>query len=319
MEATLKLIYNIINEIYVMKDNFNKKTNIKIKAYLIKKESFDQFKKYINYDELKDKVDKRVNKFTDVKEKIIKNIKFKTIENYVIPSIFNNSKDLINDLNNTSNKYYLINESLGSKIIEKDCDKKDINKSGLSFEIKNKNIFLYFNNNDYLKFKINGGLIEKSSLLEPKENLINIKSENKPEENESNNKKKDEEKFKALISNFENHHKIHFEILTRLFIYYKEIKQKEVKQFFELKEENAESVFLINNEWVENFKYFFEYKDLEESLDKLSENLNNDNNSDEIYNNIISKFPTEYIFKMLNKLTNNNLNEIKIFYPFIIY
>ena len=75
--------------------------------------------------------------------------------------------------------------------------------------------------------------------------------------------------------------------------------------------ERRNQVFLINNEWIENFKSFFEYKDLEISLVTLFENFNNLNKNDEIFNNVISKLPSLYFEKMIGKLIDNNgFNEI---------
>ena len=52
------------------------------------------------------------------------------------------------------------------------------------------------------------------------------------------------------------------EILIRLYYNYRILKEKENKEFNFLNEDNSNTMYLINNNWIEKYKSFYEYNDL---------------------------------------------------------
>ena len=94
------------------------------------------------------------------------------------------------------------------------------------------------------------------------------------------------------------------EILIRLYINYKEMKEKEIFNFQELNDDNKYSIYLINENWIKKYKLFFEYEKLENHLNEYLKNINIQNNyilSDEKIQDIISNLPFEYINTIMIK------------------
>ena len=84
------------------------------------------------------------------------------------------------------------------------------------------------------------------------------------------------------------------------------MKEKENTKFEYLNEDNSEHIHLINNNWIEKYKSFYEYKDLENYLLQLNKTVKlyptNFNNIKEDYiDKIISILPEDYINKLKNK------------------
>ena len=73
--------------------------------------------------------------------------------------------------------------------------------------------------------------------------------------------------------------------------------------FQELNEDNKYSIYIINNNWIKNYKLFFEYDQFEKYLNDNIQNLNIQNNyilSDEKISRMISDLP-EKIKKSFEK------------------
>ena len=150
-------------------------------------------------------------------------------------------------------------------------------------------MIIIFNENDKLTFFNNTtGLIEKSLLYQ------NSNSETLVNQPCNNYKFKDD-----------------LEILIRLYYNYRYLKEKENIEFDVLNKEKSESVYLINNNWIEKYKSFYEYNDLKDYLKQL-------NKDDKLYttsfdiitkdyiNKIISNLPMDYINKLKDKLKDKN-------------
>ena len=312
-DITLRKIYDIINGIYKWEEIINSENNKRAyykqisgkieKGYLIEKTIFEGFKGHIHYNDLKVCISKTFDKVKSNIKKIFPN---KKGINYINPTYFNNSESLKNDLINKNNCYYLINENLISIIFQRNSNKnKILEKKEIYYTIMQDKIIIYFSlkdkNTNYLLVKINNGIIEKSSLLEKIENNNN----NKHRIIISNEQKKEDNLNSDLIDKFKNKYKKHIEILIRLYIFYRNLKEKENIVFSDLKEEKKESHFIININWMKQFKLFFEYDDLKLYLRQL------DNNShlkseEKIINDIIINLPLDYI----NKIINNNRSEV---------
>ena len=185
-----RTIYDICDEIFNLELQLKQGTNKREKGYFIRKNNFEEFKEYIHYKFLKKYFeDKRqTSHFASVKSIIKNNFEDQILKKTINPVKIKNSEELKKYLfSKDKKKYYLINKNLGEKIFEI----KEEKDKEISFEIKNKNIIIYFNQNDIVKFKINNGIIEESSLIISKENLNNISTkDNNENRNECNDDKK---------------------------------------------------------------------------------------------------------------------------------
>ena len=102
---------------------------------------------------------------------------------------------------------------------------------------------------------------------------------------------------------FESKFNEDLEILIRLYYFNKQLKDKDNTNFSELKEENIETVYLINNSWLEKYKSFFSYNELE--------NILNPNEKNKVTNTFISQ---DSIMKIISNLPKDYINKIKVFY-----
>jgi hypothetical protein len=159
-------------------------------------------------------------------------------------------------------------------------------------------IILIFNDNDKVLFyNDKTGLIDKSLLVQDNQLYKNLTDNSKKEITEIH--PMDGYSFKTDL-----------EILIRLFYYYRFLKEKDNLDFKPLKVENNRSVYLINNDWIEKYKSFFEYKDLENYLLQLKDDrsnlIDNDFISEDYIRKLITNLPGEYINKLQSKMKSNN-------------
>ena len=271
----IKTIYDLCVEFYKYETFMNNKHLANIKGYLFDKESIDNIKQLIFYEKVKSDI-KNKKSYQTVKVIIKKNYKNKEIKN-ILPKQFKNSQELINELN-TNKKFYLINNELTSKISKAN----NIMKYSIDYLINEENIIiLIINKKEKLFFKINDFIIDKLNLIQNNEKKENNQSEKK-------------NKFKEDL-----------EILIRLYYYYKKLKEKENETFKELKYENKESVYLINNSWLEKYKSYFAYNELENYLNKTEIIQNYDFISYDLIEKQISNLSDDYI----NKIKDFDKNE----------
>ena len=289
-----KQLYNLYCEYQKYKTFIkNQNQNMIFAGYLIDIKLIEKFKQDICYDQLKmiikntltytyNGVRKAIEKMCDCN---------KIIKRFIVQSTFENSEKLINALNNNY-KYYLINNDLWIKI----CKIDDVDKKGISFYFEDNNIILIFKDNK-IKFKINNGIIEKSSLL----NYENIKNEIIKKDNEDN---------KNIIKNyFQNKYKNHIKILIELFIFHKNINTN--LSFKELNEENKNTYYLINNIWIENFKSFFEYNELKKYIHLFYDKNPNIKNDISLSEDNKDKIISNLLFSYINKIINKDLTNIE--------
>ena len=305
---SIELIYDLCNEYYNNEKLFQfKHYDKKLKCYLIDKDLMEPFLSSIYYHKLKPYI-KENYQFKNLKETIKKlttnnNVKIKKNINQ---KKFNNKQELIISLNN--NKiYYIVNSNLWVKI----CKKDNIKELGTDILLNKDKISIIFNENEKLDFKWNKYFIDKSSLINDNIQNIKINLENKNIENKNINNNN-------LFEN--NNFKNDLEILIRLFYYNKEINKKSNISFKELNNDDINIIYLINNKWIEKYKLFYEYNELEYNLINLKNKDSNikytdliiQNNyfiSDELIKKIILNLPNEYINKIIKKDKFNNINE----------
>ena len=146
-------------------------------------------------------------------------------------------------------------------------------------------------------------MIEKSNFIKNK--IIYKKSEKIQENNEEGDNTVNEN---IVLSNQNFKFKKEIEILIRLFYYQIELKQKKNVSSYLFDNNNKETVYLINKLWIEKFKNFYEYKELELILEQIniSSTLFQDKNyiNDFLIEEIISKLPKNYINKIMKKNKN---------------
>ena len=298
-DIIIKQVYELYIEFFNFEERLKHKPKNETQGYFIDKITLDKIKGIINYDSIMPII-RNKNKEDSVKNKIKKHSKYKEFKNNIIPKKFNNYKELIEELNNKK-EYILINSNLCYKISkrEKYYDK------GIEFTFTEDSIVLIFNKKEKISFPIKNCIIENLIVFRKTENKMNIKTEIK---------------FKEDL-----------EILIRLYYFYKNIKNKENTAFNELKEENKETVYLIDNSWLEKYKSSFAYNELENYLNKDENNkTKNTFVSQELIQKIISNLPNNFINKIkkleknekfnyeYNKLNLKNKNDIRYLVNFQI-
>ena len=242
-------------------------------GYLIETDTLNKIKKKLDYERLKPYVEK--DSYTNFAKNIKKREKIKSVK----LKKFNDSKEFIIELLKDK-KYSLVHHALLDKL---NCDYKG---KEIKYIIIHDKISLIFNDNDKLYLTNNkNGIIEKSSLIQENSNSSEIPS---------SGPKDFDIKEKILF-------KHDLEILIRIFYFNKYLREKENNIFNELKnEENNETIYLINNSWMEEYKSFFDYNTLEQILIKFFDTNNITDNyiSESKIKNIMKNLPSDYINKI---------------------
>ena len=261
-------------------------------GYLIDYRSIEDIKKKIKYEKIKPLLigGKNYDKY----KKEIKETQEKIKE--IIPKQYKCSKELITELINDNKSFYLIKQEYFHKII---TDKNKITGSEIKFKFHNDNIILIFNENDALNFSYNkDGILKRTLLMEANLSSNIPGKDNKKVTSESEINKEPNNKIKFNKD---------LEILVNIFYYNKYLKEKKNDALPTLNNENGETVYLIHNSWMEEYKSFFDYKSLENYLDSKKEysDLIVQNNDYIIFENkikqIIESLPVDYI----NKINKN--------------
>ena len=141
-------------------------------GYLIEKNIIEEIKNKINYEKLKELVFKEKRAYDELKKQLENNNE-KIPE--IIPKKYNNSKELITELNDNKS-FYLIKQGYFSKII----DNSKLTGKEIHFKFnKDDTLIFIFSQNDNLTFTNNkSGVIDKSILLNNTKN-INVNSKEK--------------------------------------------------------------------------------------------------------------------------------------------
>ena len=274
-----KQIYDLCKT-FVEYEKFMKLSNdMKYKGFLIKKELIETLKKKIFYTTFEEGIRLSNFNYKILKTNIEKVCGTKEIKPDIDQTIFNNSNELIKELN--TNQFYLIKYDLWKVISKKNIH----DDKGVNFKFNNKEIILIFNEKDELKFKNNKFLISKETLIENQNNNNNEKKDKKNDNNKSgdnkktvknnadinnddksnnNNNKKEEKKFYAQNKNIQ--FKIEIKILINLFFYYEELKNQLIPQNPEFNPNNKNIIYLISKIWIEKYKSFFNYDKLKSYL-----------------------------------------------------
>ena len=275
-------IYNLCKEFYDYENFLNyDHDKTKFNCFLIKKELIDKFKNNIFYDQLKDSIKRNID-FKHIDKNILNNSK--KIKKNIVGTKFNNKQELLNELEK-GKIFYVVTAQLFNNICKEDKKRE----KGIEALFHKGKVRLFYNDKkEKIDFKYNkDGTIGKSNIY---------------------NKETEKENQRKIIF------KEDLEILIELYYYHKILKSKENACFKELNDENKETVYLISNNWIQNFKSFFEYKDLENEL----MNIDKENPleiqylfiTDEFIDKKISSLTDSFIEKINNK-NKPNLGKIK--------
>jgi len=252
-ENNLTNLYELCSGFFKYEELLKNKSNEKYEGFFMEKEVIEELKRNIFYEQLKPYSNPKIYPFnmfiknTNIKKYLDKE-KVNEIKINIINVKFKNGEELIKTLNDNK-KYYLIDRPLWNKICKKQ-NKYNIYMydKGIKFSLEKNNIILYFNKNEKLYFKINNGIIEKSSFIENKSIYKkSVEFEENLEEDEIriyyNN---------IVLPNQNFKFKKEIEILIRLYYYQKDLKEKNNTSSY-LLDSNKETVYLINKLWIEKF------------------------------------------------------------------
>ena len=288
-------ILNISKAIY--QNEFFYKTCLKDNeyyGYLIDNKNLDKIKKNLNFEKLKPLIAK--DEGYDKLQKEIKDTQVKIEE--LVPKSFKTSQELLREILNDNKSYYLIKQDYLSKII----DTNKLTGKEIKFKFHKDLIIFIFSENDSIQFSNNNnGIIEKAFIWKKSSDNSNagegddITTPNNDSNNYNNNKD--------------------LEILVRIFYYNKYLTEKENDSFKILnKEDNSETVYLINDSWMNEYKSFFDYQDLENYLKNNKElsdlfAKNNDYLSEKIIKKAIEILQGDFIKKIKEK-GNFDINKV---------
>ena len=324
-----KQIYDLCKSFVEYEKFIKNSKDIQYNGFLVKKGLIETLKKNIFYEKFEEGIRLSNFYYKTLKKNIEKESLTKEIKTNIDQTIFNNSNDLIKELD--TNQFYLINYDLW-KVIRK---KNIVNDKGVNFKYNDKEIILIFNENDNLKFKNNKFIISKDTLIESQINNNNEKNDKKNDNDKNdNNKKTDinnanesnaannnnitkkEEEEKILRQKKRIQFKIEIKILINLFFYFEELKEQLIPQNPEFNPNNKNIFYLISKTWIEKYKSFFNYDKLKSYLIEkqylsIKKSYNNDENKiEELIEKIESELPSEYIDEINNI---NNINELKAY------
>ena len=176
-----------INRFYLKKD---KKDPTIDYGYLIDKKILDDLKKKLGYEEIKNKSSEGlITNQMNQKFNNIDVINYQTCEQI----LFNNYKELEEDLKNYNSEYIIVNSKIYALISKKVLNKKEgetnsRNNKYTKYIINSEYMILFLKNDEQAFFKHNSNIINYSNLIKNKnsnENSNNIKKNE--EENKINN------------------------------------------------------------------------------------------------------------------------------------
>ena len=276
-----KSIYQ--NELFIN----NHMDNEKYQGYLIEANIIDKIKEKINYEKLEPIIANYFGgtiNYNEIK-KYIKDKKEQLKD--IISKKYNNSSELIKELNKDK-KFYLFKQ----EYLKED----NLKGTEIKYRFIKDQIILVFSDSDLLTFSLKkNGIIEKPF-------FINNSDDRAANLNNNISDSKTIEPKNSIAHIF----KADLKILIRLYFYHKYLKEKKNDVFVELKQGNCETCYLINNSWIEEYKSFYDYQHLENYLMNIKElsvsfSKNNYYLSDDKLNQIIDGLPDDYTDKINSK------------------
>ena len=287
-----KNIYDFCSSLYQNEQFLEKHSKDEnYQGFLIEKNIIDKFKTEIQYEQIKLEIKKDIETGNNLNKEPINAKKVKLPQ--LIPKKFNNSNDLKKELKNKKSSYYIMKNKYMVQII---TESNKLNGKETKFSFEKDHIVIQFNEDDKLYFCINKDWAIEETYLYGKS------SKDQTNNHTENSFVKSDSPRNSIINEF----KSDIEILVRLFYFDKYLKKNEIDSNKKLSEEIHEIVYLINNSWIEEYKFFFEYSSLEHYLNSKKEyfdEMTKDNYlSDENLKKILEYLnENEYIKKLKEK------------------
>ena len=311
-EAVYTFIYKTVREYYqyedyieqkLQEDYHRPKTN---EGYLIDKKYYDYWKKFTNYDEIKNKIKNR--DYLDAKPIIYQYRRANNLKVYQSDAkqyLFYTSEDLINALNQ-GKSFVLINQNFWFLI----CTQKGLRERGGAIYILGKNkITFVFSQIDNCQIVTYDNIIDNSNEIYQKgdnSNRIQNNNYNKRYINSPNNS------FNNSINNsFNNNNnnnnfneeELELRKILLLYAYEQEIKKK--INNLKYKDDNFETYYLISKDWILEYKRCYRY-------DEICRMIQKKDDLKVLLNNGYEQAKRN-MHKILKKISFNNNNAKKYF------
>ena len=267
-EAVYTFIYKTVREYYqyedyieqkLQEDYHRPKTN---EGYLIDKKYYDYWKKFTNYDEIKNKIKNR--DYLDAKPIIYQYRRannLKVYQNDAKQYLFYTSEDLINALNQ-GKSFVLINQNFWFLI----CTQKGLRERGGAIYILGKNkITFVFSQIDNCQIVTYDNIIDNSNEIYQKgdnSNRIQNNNYNKRYINSPNNSFNNSinNSFNNNNNNNFNEEELELRKILLLYAYEQEIKKK--INNLKYKDNDFKTYFLISKDWILEYKRCYRYDEI---------------------------------------------------------
>ena len=296
-----KKIYEFCEGIYGNEKFFdNHMKNFVYKGYLLDNDIIEGNKNKINYASLKPLL-KDQGSYDNLRKKI----KETEIITEIFPKKYIKSEEFMKDLKNNKSFYLIKTEHL-----YKITDQKNIKTKEISFKFDDESIILLFSENDILKSSSTGFIIERIFIREIKEsNKSQAKNDQKLSETKI--QPNDNIKFKKDI-----------EILIRIHLYNKFLREKENNSLSILNKDYIETIYLVHSSWMDDYKSYFYCQDLENYLVNYFANkkevfelfIKDNNYSSKEIEKILDSLPPDYIDKINEKKNFDSKKNFKYEY-----
>ena len=296
-----KKIYEFCEGIYGNEKFFdNHMKNFEYKGYLLDNDIIEGNKNKINYASLKPLL-KDQGSYDNLRKKI----KETEIITEIFPKKYIKSEEFMKDLKNNKSFYLIKTEHL-----YKITDQKNIKTKEISFKFDDESIILLFSENDILKSSSTGFIIERIFIREIKEsNKSQAKNDQKLSETKI--QPNDNIKFKKDI-----------EILIRIYLYNKFLREKENNSLSILNKDYIETIYLVHNSWMDDYKSYFYCQDLDNYLVNYFANkkevfelcIKDNNYSSKEIEKILDSLPPDYIDKINEKKNFDSKKHFKYEY-----
>lgn len=245
---TVKAYYQFEEYIDEKLQQYNNKFQI-MQGYLIDKNYYDYWKKFSNYDEIKNKITKK--DYYEAKNIIIqyrRNNRYRKYQPDATQYIFYSPEDLHKALNHKKKSFVLIDHFFWQLI----CTEKGLReKGGMYYSIGKNCITFDFNENGNCQIYTYDNIIDSSKELE-----IN---------NNSNNNFNHNHNY-TMNSAYDNKKELELRKVILLYAFEQEMKKKinNLKYI----EKNFQNYYLISKEWINEFKKFYHYEEISNMIQR---------------------------------------------------
>ena len=261
----------------LQKNNINERQR---NGYLIKKQYYDYWKKFSDYDELKNYIE---NQNYNVARPIIKQYrnsnKFRQYQPDAYQHVFNSSESLYNAIKKENKGYVLINENMWKLI----CYDQGLNEmGGTKYKIGKQMITFYFDKNDECEILTNDNIIDNTKEIYINKNMSfypynEVRLNKKPDNyynNDINNNNIDNNNIdNNNVDDKDSNNSDELKKVVLLYAYERELKNK-INNLTYCDKKFGE-YYLISKEWIQEYKKFYHFAEIasliehKESLKKL--------------------------------------------------